>query len=157
MNTLINVPKNGSLSNRSSDSNFPEWSNWIDNFIHKDLQTNYNTNYSKGNLPKVNIKESPDYYFVEMASPGMKKTDFEINLENKKLTISSSIEKDKLEENESYTRKEYSYSTFKRTFNIPDSIDENKIEAKYKDGILKVYLPKKEEAKQKPPKFIKVS
>lgn len=157
MNTLINVPENGSLSNKNADSNFPKWSNWIDDFIQKDIKTSYNTNYSKGNLPKVNVKESPDCYLVEMAAPGMNKTDFEINLENKILTISSSTEKKKIEDNEHYTRKEFGYSVFKRSFNIPDSIDENKIEAKYKDGILNVYLPKKEEAKPKPSKIIKVS
>jgi HSP20 family protein len=108
-------------------------------------------------LPKVNIKESADAFTVEMAIPGLKKSDFHIDIENQSLCISTEIKQENEQSEENYTRREFGYSSFKRTFSLPESVDDDKIDAKYSDGILSILLPKKEEAKQKPPRTINIS
>lgn len=161
MSNLMNVKtKNGSLANNDTNTlpSFPTWSSWIDDIFNRDMPSVFSSNYNTGiTLPKVNIKETADAYAVEMAVPGMKKSDFQIDLDNNTLCISSATETENTEEDSSYTRREYGYSSFKRTFSLPETVDEEKISAKYNDGILSVYLPKKEEAKQKPPRNIEIS
>ena len=98
-------------------------------------------------VPAVNICETADHFHVELAAPGLAKEDFRINLERKMLTISVQKELANEEEGKNFSRKEFSYSSFTRSFTLPDSADENAIEAKYNDGILKVDIPKREEAK----------
>jgi HSP20 family protein len=158
MSTLINVPKSGSLANVNSSLNFPVWSNFIDEFFNRDLPSVFTSNFNTGiTLPKVNIKETADSYLVEMAVPGLKKSDFHVDLENQTLAISTEIKEENEHKDENYTRREFGYSSFKRTFLLPETVDDTKIDAKYKDGILSIHLPKKEEAKQKPSKTIKIS
>lgn len=158
MSSLINVPKSGSLANTNSNLNFPGWSHWLDDIFNRDLPSVFTSNYNSGiTLPKVNIKESADAFMVEMAVPGLKKSDFQIDLDNQMLAISSEVKEENEQKEENYTRREYGYSSFKRTFTLPDSVNEAKIDARYKDGILSILLPKKEEAKQKPMRTIKVS
>lgn len=158
MSTLINVPKRGSLAKVNSNLNFPAWSNWIDDLFNSDLPSVFNSSFNNGmTLPKVNIKETADAYFVEMAAPGLKKSDFHIDLNNGSLSISTEIEEENETNEELYTRREYGYSSFKRIFSLPKSVDDNKIKAKYTDGVLSIHLPKKEEAKQKPAKTIHIS
>jgi len=99
-------------------------------------------------VPAVNITENKENYIVSMAVPGMKKNDFNINLEADMLTISSEKEDDKEEEGQDYKRREYSYTSFSRSFNLPEEVNKEKIEAAYEDGVLKLILPKKEEAKR---------
>ena len=108
-------------------------------------------------MPKVNIKEEPDAFVVEMAAPGLKKSDFEINLDNNILSISAEVSESKQDVADNYTRREFGYSSFKRTFTLPDSVDDSKIKASYNEGILEVHLPKKEEAKDKPARIIDIS
>ena len=100
------------------------------------------------NIPAVNIRENGDHYTVTLAAPGLTKDDIEINVENNMLTISS--EKEALEESkeEKYTRKEYSYNSFSRSFTLPDDIKQEAIDARYENGELKITLPRKEEAKK---------
>ena len=105
----------------------------------------------------VNIKETADAYFVEMAVPGLKKSDFHIDLDNQVLSISTETEEEKEQREENYTRREFGYSSFKRTFTLPETVDDGKIKAAYNQGILSIHLPKKEEAKQKPARSIKIS
>ena len=100
------------------------------------------------NMPAVNITERKDDYLVSMAAPGLQKDDFNIEVEGNMLTISSEKEEENEENDEKYTRQEYSYSSFSRSFTLPDEIDKDKIDANYKDGVLKLELPKKEEAKK---------
>jgi HSP20 family protein len=158
MSTLINVPKRGSLANTNSNLSFPAWSNWIDDLFNSDLPSVFSSTFNNGlTLPKVNIKETADAYFVEMAAPGLKKSDFHIDLKNESLSISTEIEEENETKEEQYTRREYGYSSFKRIFSLPESVDDNKIKAKYIDGVLSIHLPKKEEAKQKPAKTIHIS
>ena len=100
------------------------------------------------NVPAVNITEQKDDYMVSLAAPGLKKEDFKIDVDGNMLTISSEKEEKKEEKEARYTRKEYSYSSFERCFTLPDGVNKEKIEAHYENGLLKLVLPKKEEAKK---------
>ncbi|WP_340066555.1 Hsp20/alpha crystallin family protein [Ascidiimonas aurantiaca] len=156
MNNLVSIPKNGSLAKSTPD--FPEWSRWIDSFFSSDLPSVFNSGFNTGiTLPKVNIMETADAYQVEMAVPGMKKSDFQIDLDNQLLSISTEVKQEEENKNNAYTRREFSYASFKRTFSLPESVDDSKIKASYNDGILSIHLPKKEEARQKPARTIKIS
>jgi len=132
----------------------------FDRFFEGDLFDWTNRNYSVTNttLPTVNIKETTDNYLVEMAAPGMVKEDFKIELNHDTLTISSEkkAETENKEEGQ-YTRKEFSYQSFSRSFTLPRTADGEKISAKYENGILVVTIPKREEAKPKPAKTIAIS
>ncbi|EMQ95012.1 Hsp20/alpha crystallin family protein [Xanthomarina gelatinilytica] len=158
MSTLVTVPKNGSLASTNSNTNFPSWSNWIEDLFNRDLPSVFTSNFNTGmSLPKVNIKETTDAFVVEMAIPGLKKSDLQIDLDNDTLSISTEMKEEKEEKEANYTRREFGYSSFKRTFTLPESVDDNKIDASYQDGILNILLPKKEEAKKKPIRSIKIS
>ena len=83
MSNLVNVPKNGSLANTSSNANFPTLSNWIEDIFNRDLPSVFTSNFNTGiTLPKVNIKETADAFMVEMAVPCLKKSDFHLDLDN---------------------------------------------------------------------------
>jgi HSP20 family protein len=158
MSTLVTVPKTGGLTRTSRRSNFPNWSSWIDDIFNDDMGSVLNSNFNQGiTLPKVNIKETENDYFLNMAVPGMKKSDFHIDIENELLSISTEIKDEEEIEGETYTRREYGYASFKRTFSLPESVNETKIKASYVDGILSIQLPKREEAKPKPARSIKIS
>lgn len=107
--------------------------------------------------PAVNVKETDDAFELSIAAPGLKKDDFKINLHNRNLTISSEVKEKHEEENENFSRKEFSFSSFTRSFFLPKSANEDAVQATYEDGILKVTIAKKEEAKAKEPKLIAVS
>jgi HSP20 family protein len=98
-------------------------------------------------MPAVNISENEDGFMLEMAAPGLKKSDFTINLDNNVLTISSEKQEEQEDSKQNYSCKEFNFSSFSRSFTLPKSIDFDKIKADYKDGILKVSLPKREDAK----------
>lgn len=158
MSNLANIPKNRSLADTNSNANFPTWSNWLDNLFNRDLQSVFTSNFNTGiTLPKVNIKENADDFVVEIAVPGLKKSDFHIDLDNQVLSISTEVKEENEQKNVHYTRKEFSYSSFKRTFVLPESVNDKKINANYNEGILSILLPKKEEAKQKPVRSIIIS
>ncbi|WP_019038029.1 Hsp20/alpha crystallin family protein [Psychroflexus tropicus] len=128
----------------------------FDRFFSNDV---FNRDYSETNttLPSVNIKETEDKFSVEVAVPGFEKKDFNIELNNNDLTISSEKEeKHEDKEGERYTRREFSYQSFKRSFTLPDSVDGEKISAKYTNGVLHVDIPKREEAKPKPARLIEI-
>ena len=107
-------------------------------------------------LPAVNIKENKNEFKIEFAAPGFTKKDFKINLEENVLTVGAEKKKEKSEEKDSFTRKEFSYNSFTRSFTLPQTVDTDKIDAKYNDGILELNIPKKEETKLLPKKEIKV-
>ncbi|GAA0746299.1 hypothetical protein GCM10009431_22480 [Gaetbulibacter jejuensis] len=158
MSNLVTVPKNGSLATTNSNLNFPTWSNWLDDLFNRELPSVFTSNFNTGiTLPKVNIKETADAYYVEMAVPGLKKSDFQIDLDNQVLSISTEVKQENEQKEANYTRREFGYSSFKRTFTLPETVDEDKIQASYTEGILNIHLPKKEEAKQKPARTIKIS
>jgi HSP20 family protein len=98
-------------------------------------------------LPAVNTSESADFYHVEMAAPGLKKEDFKITVDRSMLTISCQSSDENNADNKRYAKREYSYSSFVRSFSLPELADSNKIEASYENGILKLDIAKREEAK----------
>lgn len=112
-------------------------------------------NYS-AQVPAVNIKENEKDYELELAVPGMNKDDFNVEVDHNIMTVSAEIENEDTETRENYTRREFSYSSFKRSFTLPDTIADDKIKAAYKDGVLKLTLPKKEEALPKPKRMISI-
>jgi HSP20 family protein len=117
---------------------FKPWNPWFTNGgLEKEMT-----------VPAVNISENNDHYTLAVAAPGLKKTDFKIDVEGNMLTISSEKEETRDEKDGQYTRKEYSYSSFSRSFTLPAEVNQERIEATYADGVLNVTLPKKEEAKK---------
>lgn len=122
----------------------PFYSNWMKD-VENDLFKNETT--SRGDLPAVNIQEDEKQFTLEMAAPGMKKDDFKINLDNQMLTISKEEKEEKEEKKENYTRREFVYNSFSRSFRLPKTIEVDKIKADYKNGILKLTLPKDAKAK----------
>jgi HSP20 family protein len=120
----------------------PDWNGGIQNF--------------NATLPAVNIKESETTFKLEFFAPGLSKEDFNIEIDQKTLSISSEKKFEEEETNEKYSRKEFSFSSFKRSFNLPETVDFDKIEANYENGVLLVSLPKREEALPKPKRVIEI-
>lgn len=98
-------------------------------------------------VPAVNISETDQEYHIELAAPGLKKEDFKINLDRNMLSISVEKRAETTEENKKYNKKEYSYTSFVRSFSLPDSADNAQIEAEYNNGVLDIKVTKKEEAR----------
>lgn len=111
----------------------------------------------KSNVPAVNIKENEVDFELELAVPGRKKEDFQIEINENLLTIASESKTEENVEKDNYTRREFAYSSFKRAFTLPETIDEDNIKASYDNGILKFILPKKAEALPKPKRKIALS
>ena len=131
-----------------------EFPSLLNNFLNNEMDENrFKT---RGTLPAVNISEDENAYIMEVAAPGMTKKDFSLNIEENLLTIEAVKETSEETEKDNYTRREFNYSSFKRTFTLPETVNQEAISANYKDGILKVELPKKEEAKAKGPKKIEI-
>ena len=138
---------------------YPALSRVFGDFFDKELSDWSNTNFSETNttLPAVNIIEDKNEFIVEVAVPGMNKSDFNIDLTDNLLTVSSDKKEENVDENKNYSRREYSYQSFKRVFTLPkDVVDDEKITAKYDNGELKINIPKKEEAKPKGPMKIEI-
>ena len=130
----------------------------IDEFFGRDMFPGFFSDMENMmSTPAVNIIEGKDDYRIEVAAPGLDKKDFKIDLENNVLTIRSEKEEKQEENDDKWMRREFRYSNFTRSFSLPDSVDGEKINAKHKDGILTVILPKKEHAKVKPAKQINIS
>ncbi|RLD54128.1 MAG: Hsp20/alpha crystallin family protein [Bacteroidetes bacterium] len=130
--------------------------NLFDEFFNNEPSNFFNTS-NDYTIPSVNIAENKNEFKIDFAVPGLKKEDFKIDVKNDILKISSEKKDSKEEKNEKVIKKEFLYSSFERTFILPDSVNSDKIEASYKDGILQVLIPKKEEAKEKPLRTIKIS
>jgi HSP20 family protein len=111
------------------------------------------------NVPAVNIREDDDKYALEVAAPGMRKEDFRVVLEDGMLTVST----ERKQENEAkdgqgqYTKREFSYHSFSRSFRLPASCEQEHIQARYADGVLHLEIPKKEEVKRKAPRQIQIA
>jgi HSP20 family protein len=102
-------------------------------------------NNRTSSMPAVNIKEDEKVYLLDLAIPGMDKKDLNIDINDDVLTISSESKNETTEEKDGYKKKEFNYSSFCRSFYIPEKVNRDKIEANYKDGILTISLPKMEE------------
>jgi HSP20 family protein len=133
----------------------------FDDFFTRELFDWSNSNYSNTGttVPAVNVKETAESFEVEMAAPGMKKEDFKVELNNNVLTISSEQKhENEHKEGEKYTRKEFSYQSFQRSFTLSrEAVDAENIQAKYEHGVLRLLIPKREEVKQKAPRLINIS
>ena len=125
----------------------------FDDYVNQDWDFKVS---SSAGTPAVNIKELDNQFEIDLAVPGKKKSDFEIEVEEGLLSISSSMEEDQVTEKAKFTRRECSYNSFKRTFTRPDSVDPSNIEAHYSEGVLKLSLPKRKEALPQPKKLIKI-
>ncbi len=142
---------------KRSENYFPSF---FDRFLNNEMMDWNLSNFSSTNtsLPAVNVKENENEFVIEVAAPGMNKNDFNIKFHNNVLTVSSEKKDEKEEKNEKFTRKEFSYQSFQRSFTVAENaVESDKISAKYADGILLITLPKREEVKPKPMKEIKIS
>jgi len=107
-------------------------------------------------VPPVNIRETDTSFEVELSAPGKRKEDFNIEIDNDLLTISSEFQKENTTEDGKFTRREFSCSSFRRSFTLPETVKEDEINASYEHGILKINLPKREEALPKPKRSINI-
>ena len=132
---------------------------WYPSIMDDFFNANWNfdvPNYSHS-LPAVNIKEADKEFTLQIASPGLTKEDFEVSFEDNVLSIEVVKKNDAKENNNDFTRFEFDYNSFKRSFTIPESVEINKIDASYLNGILNINLPKKIEAQPVPKKLIKIN
>lgn len=140
---------------------FTSFPSLIDRFLEGNLMDWNMSNFADldATLPAVNVRESDNEIVIDLAAPGLKKSDFDINYDNGRLTISCENKDEKTDkEGDRITRREFNYQSFRRSFTIPENmVDAEKINAKYSDGILHLTLPKREEIKPRPAKEIKIS
>lgn len=137
---------------RRKNEFIPTLSNFFDDIFSDDfdLMDKIST------VPAVNIKELEKEYVIELAAPGMKKDDFQIEMDNGVLTIMSEKKEEKTNKDKKFTKREFYYNEFKRSFTLPDTADSEKVEAKYEDGILTVTIAKKPEAQTLPKRKIEI-
>ena len=141
------------------DDFFPNLPSFFNDFFNRDWMdwSNQNSSLTNTTLPSVNIRESEAAFDVELAAPGMVKEDFKIELNHNVLTISSEKKNEKeTKEEGKYTRREFSYQSFSRSFTLPNVADSENIVAKYEKGILTIHIPKREEAKTNPIRVIEI-
>ena len=133
MSTKTLVPRTNLFPSVFEDF-FKPWNEWMDTGEMKNLVS----------MPSVNVVENDDRFKLSLAVPGMKKEDFKIKLEGDMLTISAEKKEEKEEKDEKFTRKEFNYSSFSRSFTLPEGVKMDMIDAKYEDGLLNVSIPKTE-------------
>ena len=142
---------------RQNATLFPSLPSLLEDFFDREWIDSSLARRSGATLPAVNVKEDNDQFTIEVAAPGMKRDDFKVELNQNVLTILSNKEEAQEEQNENYTRREFNYQSFQRSFTLPENkVEGEKIAARYVDGILRISVPKKEEAKIKPVKLITV-
>jgi HSP20 family protein len=138
---------------KNPDNHLPSFNNFFRDFMYGDLIAKDTFK----SVPSANISETSSDFKVEIAAPGLNKEDFKVEIENGVLKITAEKKDEKKDENSRFTRKEFSYSAFTRSFNMPEQVATDLISASYENGILLITLPKKEEAKQKPVRAITIS
>ena len=144
---------------RQTGNLFPSLPSLLEDFFSRNWADSTLANRNYGfTLPAVNVRETNDDFILEVAAPGMKREDFKVELDNNVLTISSNREeKQEDQNNDGFTRREFSYQYFQRSFSLPENkVEGDKISARYVDGILHITVPKKEAAKVKPIKQISI-
>jgi HSP20 family protein len=143
---------------KKMNTGFPRLlSDWFDPFTFFDTGLTGSESRLGFTLPTVNVKETGKEYFLELAAPGLERKDFKVEADNNVLSISVEKKEEKKEEGKDFTRQEFSFNSFRRSFELPENSNTDKIDAKYVDGILKLVIPKKEITAEKPPKEIAVS
>ncbi len=147
---------------RTNGNLFPALPSLIEDFFGRDFLDSTLADWRArgGTMPSVNVAETNDEFLIEVAAPGMKRDNFKVELDTNVLTISYEVEEKHEEKDEklNFTRREFNYQSFQRSFSIPESkVDAEKISARYTDGILYLTLPKREEARMKPARQIAIS
>ena len=132
----------------------PFFPSLVDEFVNRDW--NIELPSFSTTVPAVNIIEKETEYKIELAVPGMRKNHFEIEMEEGILSISANQDEEKTSEKGKFTRREFSYNSFRRSFTIPESVDPAKIDANYTEGVLFISLPKRKEALPQPKKLINI-
>ena len=127
-----------------------------DDFFNDRVFNSLNNSYSNTTSPAVNVEEGDKEFRIEVAVPGLSRKDFRIEVEDDVLTISSEDKQKKEEKKRNYTRREFSYHSFKRSFQLPETVDQDQIQASHESGVLNITLPKRDEVVQKAPKQIEV-
>ena len=135
---------NLTLRNPATRSMLSDWINPESLFMRDLFDFNRDLPVPGTTVPSVNIQETEKNFVFEFAAPGLERKDFNIELDNHILTVSSEKEEMKDEKENVYSRREYSYSFFKRSFSLPENVREENIDAKYENGILKVTVPKED-------------
>jgi HSP20 family protein len=157
-NLLLTRNRNELKTDKRNLGNYGGWSSLMDELFHDDLNVVRDGVFKQNiNKPKVNIIESDEAYVMHMSVPGFEKSDFVIGLENEELSVSAEVKSEEGQEELNFTRKEFTHGSFKRTFVLPDTIEDSAIDANYTNGILAIRIPKKEEAKPKPARTIEIS
>ena len=129
------------------------FSEFFDNFIYNELNKR---DYLKFKTPDINVLEDEKFFLIEFAVPGKKKNDFSIEIDKNILLVGLDESKSNNSNPDLYSRREFGYESFNRTFNLPETVDTNKIDANYEDGILKIKLNKKKTDLVRSKKVIKV-
>lgn len=138
------------------NQDFFDMDNFFDNrWVSNMLPENFWNVKSAG--PALNIKENDDNFEIELAAPGFAKKDFEVTIEDGCLNIKAEKETSEEETDDNFTRREFSFNSFERSLQLPDSLKQEEIKAKYNDGILSFKVAKKEEAKKLPPKKVQIA
>ena len=146
---MRNLVKYNSLAPKSM-------SHFFDNFFNHNLTDFFGSDFSMQS-PSINIVESDNNFRIEVAAPGLEKENFEVKVENGQLNIVANKEMQEEVKESNYVRREFNYTAFTRSFQLPDSVNASEIDASYKNGVLTLQLPKLEEAKAKPVKVIEIS
>jgi HSP20 family protein len=145
---------------KRSNGLFPGVPSLFDDFVTRDLFGTWpftTEGSQQASMPAVNVRENENEFHLEVAAPGLKKDDFKIEVDKNVLTISSEKEDHSEEKNGSYSRREFRYASFKRSFSLPENlVNSDDIKAQYVNGVLEIHLPKREEAKPKPARTIEI-
>jgi HSP20 family protein len=136
----------------------PAFSSVFENFFGRDTDEFFNLPRVGTGAPAVNVREYREAIRLEVAAPGLRKEDFKVILDNGLLTIAAERSREHEEKNEAgrYTQHEFSYQGFSRSFTLPNTVEADRIEARYQDGILHLDIPKREEARRKGPRQIAI-
>lgn len=143
------------LSKKNSGSqSMPEKSGWVDRFFDWPLDSNFNFGRAL-NVPSINVKETDNEYKLSIAAPGLDKNDFDIQVQQGMLTVSAQKEESK-NSDDKYNRREYNYSSWVRSFSLPDDALDGKISAEYKNGELRIDVPRSGDKKKHEGKRIEI-
>ncbi len=151
--TLIKVKKENGMERYAE--RFPYFSEFFNDFFN--TWNSWVMDTRRMNMPAVNILETDEHFKIEVAAPGMNKEDFKIQVDNDLLTISAERKDEKSEKDARYTRQEFNFVSFSRSFTMPEIVDAEKIAASYQNGVMTITLPKKEEVRPRPPREIKIA
>ena len=130
------------MSQVKSNVSLPRFGTWLDDLWNADRFFN-DRSFSKELVPAVNVKEKEGSFEVELTAPGLKKDDFKVHVEHGVLTVSCEMQKEEEEKLEKFTRKEFHYNAFSRSFSLPDNVEEDGLQACYENGLLKISLAKR--------------